>query len=302
MNAELRRGADAGVRVTAPAKVNLHFEVLGKRPDGYHEVRTVMQAVSLCDEMVFTTRPDGQVSLTCSDDDLPCGDENLVVRAADGLREHCGVGYGAAIHLEKRIPVGGGLGGGSSDGAAALLALNRLWGLRVPMSELEELAAALGSDVAFFLRGGTALCEGRGERVTPVPCGRRLHYVLVMPPCHVSTARVYAAVQCGLTERTSGSKNVLEALAAGDLRRLGCLLQNDLQTHAMELYGELKDVWRELAQVSESCGFEGVLLTGSGSTFFALVSSQDQAERAAYALQSKLAAPCAAVHSISPWG
>jgi 4-diphosphocytidyl-2-C-methyl-D-erythritol kinase len=209
------------LQVKAPAKLNLHLEVLGRRPDGFHEVRTVMQAVSLCDLLTFALREDGGIALRCSGADLPVDERNLVVRAALMLKERHRVARGAAISLTKRIPVGGGLGGGSADAAVALLALSRLWGVEAAAEDVRDMAARLGSDVPFFLSGGTALCEGRGERVLPLACGRPMHYVLVMPPFSLSTARVYAAAETGLTECAAGRNNVAKALESGDAERLG---------------------------------------------------------------------------------
>ena len=188
-----------------PCKVNLYLEVVGRRPDGYHDLRTVMQAVDLCDELELATREDGRIALNCSDPALPMGDGNLVVRAARMMQERSGTRRGADLALRKRVPVGGGLGGGSADAALTLLGLDRLWGLDTGREALTEMAASLGSDVAFFLHGGTALCEGRGERVTPVPCGGEFSYVLVTPSVGVSTREVYGALEHGLTSRPGAS-------------------------------------------------------------------------------------------------
>ena len=154
------------VTIETPAKVNLTLEVLGKRNDGYHEIASVMQAINLCDRLTFSIADD--LSLITDTPGLDTKD-NLVYRAASLLNDKTGVSAGAEIHLCKGIPVAAGLGGGSSDAAATLLGLNRLWGLHLARDELEELAAQLGSDVPFFLAGGAALAEGRGERITPLP-------------------------------------------------------------------------------------------------------------------------------------
>ncbi|MDE2801393.1 MAG: 4-(cytidine 5'-diphospho)-2-C-methyl-D-erythritol kinase [Chloroflexota bacterium] len=155
------------LRLLAPAKANLTFEVLGRRADGYHEVRTILQALSLADELTFDTCDD--LSLTVEPEGAAPLEENLVLAAARLLQREEGVSTGAAIHLMKRIPMAGGLGGGSSDAATALLGLRRLWGLNLDADGLRELAAQLGSDVPFFISGGTALGEGRGDRLTPLP-------------------------------------------------------------------------------------------------------------------------------------
>ena len=182
------------ITVTAPAKVNLHLEVLGLRPDGFHELSMVMQSIDLTDRLSFTNTADGQLHLSCDTPTLTLAEDNLVLRAARLLRERSGFGeLGAAIHLEKRIPIGAGLAGGSSDGAAALVGLNRLWGLGQTNRELEELAAELGSDMPFCIAGGTQLCFGRGDRLEPVEVGEgELAVLLVKDPCSsVSTPWAY---------------------------------------------------------------------------------------------------------------
>ena len=172
------------------AKINLTLEILGKRADGYHEVRTVMQTVGLADRLEVTAAAD--LSFTCSDPALATPD-NLVYRAARLLQAEYAVRTGAALRLEKRIPVAAGLGGGSSDAAATIVALNRLWNLQLSLTEQRRLAAALGSDVPFFLTGGTALATGRGERITPLPPLPQYWVVLVLLPRVLSTAAVYQA-------------------------------------------------------------------------------------------------------------
>ena len=163
-------------RLSAPAKVNLTFEALGRRADGYHEVRTVLHAISLADEIAFAPADDLILAMEPPEEGAfssaaaaPAGEDNLVLRAARLLRREAGVKAGAAIRLRKRIPVAAGLGGGSSDAATALRGLRRLWGLDLDADALRELAAQLGSDVPFFVTGGAALAEGRGERLTPLP-------------------------------------------------------------------------------------------------------------------------------------
>ena len=173
------------------AKINLTLEILGKRADGYHEVRTVMQTVGLADRLEVTAA--AELSFSCSDPALATPD-NLVYRAARLLQAEYAVRTGAALRLEKRIPVAAGLGGGSSDAAATIVALNRLWNLQQSLTEQRRLAARLGSDVPFFLTGGTALATGRGERITPLPPLPQYWVVLVLLPRVLSTAAVYQAV------------------------------------------------------------------------------------------------------------
>ena len=154
--------------VEAPAKINLHLEVLGLRPDGYHELAMVMQSLDLVDSLQFSPTADGLISLSCDRPDLGTGADNLIVKAAEMLRARAGLPeLGARIELAKRIPIGAGLAGGSSDGAATLVGLNALWGCGFPAADLHAMATALGSDMAFCLEGGTRLCFGRGEVIEP---------------------------------------------------------------------------------------------------------------------------------------
>ncbi len=285
------------LNLRVPCKVNLYLHVVGRRADGYHEIRTVMQAVSLYDRLAVATLSDGEIAFTCSHPDL-CGEGNLVVRAARLLQHRCGVRGGARIHLWKGIPTGGGLGGGSADGALTLLALNRLWDTRLSLRELGELAAGLGSDVAFFLRGGTALCTGRGERVHPLHCSGTLHHVLVLPRLHVSTAQVYAASRTALTDSCDAGTKMIEALAAGSPERIAACLRNDLQEPAIEQSGGLARLHRELAGLCPRLGLRGLLLSGSGAAFFALAGDEEEAAHAARVLDGRLEARCVAVRSL----
>src|SRR5947209_8132054 len=174
--------------IHAPAKINLSLEIVGRRADRFHDLVSVMQTVSLHDVLELT--PSDDLELSCSDPALQSSD-NLVLQAARALRDTCAVERGCSIRLEKRIPAAAGLGGGSSDGAAALVALARFWSLRLERDDLIPMAEQLGSDVPFFLYGGTALVEGRGERVRPLSASPRSWFVLSKPPLSVSTADVF---------------------------------------------------------------------------------------------------------------
>src|SRR4030042_6633058 len=182
------------MKYLAPAKINLVLEVLGKRDDGYHELRSLVQTISLCD--VISLEPTDVISLECSEPVLQTSD-NLAIRAAELLRQVSGCQKGARIKLQKRIPWGAGLGGGSSDAATTLVALNRLWELKLKTSELIELAARLGSDVPFFIHGGAGLVEGRGEKVTPLEAVAPRWFVLLIPPLSKisnKTQRLYSCL------------------------------------------------------------------------------------------------------------
>lgn len=273
-----------GVEVLAPAKLNLFLEILGKRPDGYHELETLMVAIDLHDRLGFTPDPSGRITLSCDDPTLPVGSGNLVVRAAELLKstaekERLGP-FGASIRLEKSIPAQAGLGGGSSDAAATLLALDRMWGLGSSPESLDRLAGSLGSDVPFFLGSGAAVCRGRGELVEDLPVldGRvRYHFVLLCPPTGVRTPDVYGALK--LPERPEPLGPILEAYLSGDPERLGRQLHNRLQPVAERInpdLGKARDALEELGPA-----LDGTLMSGSGSAYFGLARDRDAADEAA---------------------
>src|SRR5262249_51899374 len=236
-----------GVEVLAPAKLNLFLEVLGRRPDGYHEVETLMVAVSLYDTLTFLDDPSGAISLRCNDPTLPVDSDNLVIKAADRLKAATRCPRGARIVLTKAIPIRAGLARGSSDAAAPLAALERLWDLQIPAPARDALAADLGSDVPFFNHGPAAICRGRGEQVESVPLINPYHFVLVCPPTGLSTAYVYRGVVP--PERPRPVQPVLEALAHGGPAELGRSLFNRLQPSAEALRPELTRVQTALANL-----------------------------------------------------
>lgn len=265
----------------APAKLNLFLRVIGRRADGFHELETVFQAIDLADEL--TVAPEDALQLTGGCADAPPGPENLVLRAAAALREATGCTRGAVMHLEKRIPVGAGLGGGSSDAAAALIALNRLWDLNVSRERLMELAARLGSDVPFFLMGGAALGRGRGELLEPLPLipgAASRCFVLARPAFPVPTARAYAVYRPAPAD-TPDLDAFLHAYATGEPERLAPVLRNDLEAG---VFGE----WPELVAVRErllAAGALGARMTGSGSVLFGLARDEAHARQLAERLE-----------------
>lgn len=271
-----------GVEVLAPAKLNLFLEVLGRRPDGYHEIESLMVRVALHDRLTLADEPSGRIELRCDDPGVPAGRANLVVRAAEALRAEARVDRGARITLEKRIPAQAGLGGGSSDAAATLEALDQLWDLRTPPARLAELAGAIGSDVAFFLGGPAAVCRGRGERVEPIGPSPTYHFVLIKPPVGLRTAEVYGRLTPPERPRPIGP--VLEAFGRGDAEALGQELFNRLGPTAEALAPDLARVRSAL----EGCGpdLTGSLISGSGSAHFGLGRDRDAAGRAARNLET----------------
>ena len=260
------------LRVEAFAKVNRSLRVLGKRPDGYHELDTIFQTVDLTDRIDFSEGEEGSrdVSLTIEGADLPEDGSNLVLRAAALLRERFGPRRGIRIHLSKKIPVGGGLGGGSSNAAATLRALTSLWGLPATNSDLHSLAAALGSDVPFFLVGGRARGTGRGEILHPLPDGPEEWLVLVFPPFSLSTAEVYGALCAPALTDPAAHTNLRGSDSGGGPDR------NDLEPAAESLRGGLK---RFRAALSDH-GATIARLSGSGSTVFGVFGDEENARRA----------------------
>ena len=257
----------ASILVRCPAKLNLFLEVVRRREDGYHEIDTVMQAISLFDDLEIQASDDGELHLACSDPTLPSDAGNLVMRAALALREATGCALGASMRLTKRIPSEAGLAGGSSDAAGALVGLNEAWGTALGAEELAELAAAVGSDVAFFLTGGAARCTGRGEQVEALGTTPTTHYVLVCPQVKVSTARAYGKLRFPLTPVDQVATMTVRSLVDGDIEGLGSSLFNRLEEPAFALYPELREAKRRL----EATGlFAGVAMSGSGSALFGL--------------------------------
>ena len=277
--------------IDAPAKLNLFFEVLAKRPDGFHEIETLMCPIDLYDTLYFRETADEALTLQCEmrvapqagtfAPRFPQGRDNIVFRAVELLRQRAGVTVGAALRLVKRIPVEAGLGGGSSDAAAALCVANRAWNLGWTVPQLAALAAELGSDVPFFLAGGPALCRGRGERVEPVGGLGALHFVVVRPPEGLSTALVYG--HCRPTEKPCGSGAMVAALRCGDVAAAGRGLVNRLEAAAEQLspwIGRLRDTFGELDLL-------GHRMSGSGTAYFGLCRHAGHARRMAKRLAAR---------------
>jgi len=274
----------ASVRVRVPAKVNLRLGVGPLRPDGYHELLTVFHAVGLFDEVVATDADGLLLTVTGTGaGDLPADRNNLAWRAADLLAGATGRPPHVHLQLRKAIPVAGGLAGGSADAAGALLACARLWGVT---ADLPELAAQLGSDVAFSLLGGTAVGTGRGERLVPVPEHAPLHWVLATANYGISTAAAYAELDRlrdvrAAPEPIGPPDALLAALAAGDPAAVGLVLGNDLQPAAFALRPELRGTY----DLGLQAGALGGVVSGSGPTCAFLCSGREDAEHVAAILR-----------------
>ena len=275
------------VTIEAPAKVNLTLEVLGKREDGYHEIASVMQTISQFDTLTF--RPSDEIKVLADIEDLELQD-NLVYRTAILLRETSGVSAGAELHLDKQIPLAVGLGGGSSDAAATLLGLDRLWGLELGEGKLKELAAQLGSDVPFFVTGGTALVEGRGERVSMLTTSSTLWLVLAFPDHRLENKTATAYKALSHTDHTDGRRttDLVERIEAGSEIGHDSFF-NVFDSVAAKIFPGI-DGSRSILQ--EASG-RPVHLSGAGPTLFCRVDGPEQGQRvvtecAARGLDSRL--------------
>ena len=285
---------DGRVRIVAPAKLNLGLEVIGRRPDGFHDLVTIFQAVSLVDWLTLAPAPD--LRLFCADPALLSPD-NLALRALARLRERTGTASGASLHLDKHIPVAAGLGGASSDAAAALLAARRLWGAPASDQNLAELAAELGSDLPFFLRGGTALATGRGERLEPLPTPAGIWFVIVSPAVVVprKTATLYAALT-----RDDFSDGARVKQQAARLRA-GLPLAPDLLVNAFASpLSELRPELAELPNLMRAAGAPAVALSGAGPSHYAVLDDPDAARDLAARLVGRLG-PRAGIAVVTPW-
>lgn len=251
----------------APAKLNLFLHVVGRRPDGYHLLQTLFRFIDLNDTIHFRVRDDGQVRRVNRVEGVP-EEQDLVVRAACLLQQETGCTLGADISIEKHIPMGGGLGGGSSDAATTLLALNRLWGLGLPRERLMQLGLSLGADVPVFVFGENAFAEGVGEQLQPYALPDAW-YVVLCPPVHVPTAQVFSHPE--LTRNTISM--TMRALPQGQYFRAGKIpgLHNDLQAVACKLYPA---VAQHLAWLGQ---FAPALMSGSGACVFAEFATEAEA-------------------------
>lgn len=284
------------LRVEARAKINFFLEVLDKRPDGYHELRSLLAPISLADEMEFELQPDGAVSTEMDIRELPEivgvsvaeSDDNLTTRAARLLQRETGCRQGVRIRIRKRIPIGGGLGGGSSDAAATLRTLNGLWNLNLPRARLIELAARLGSDIPALVQGGMAALEGVGDRVSRLepasgPPLEPWWLVVVNPGFSTSTRDIYERYRTRLTSAPEYYNNMRSALLTGDVRLAAQHLFNSLEATVFCKY----PLARMLVGRLREAGALGAMVSGSGSSLFALASGEGHARELEQTLRSR---------------
>lgn len=259
----------------APAKINLMLDVLHKRADGFHEVEMIMTMVDLADRLELSELKRDSIIISSQAGYIPLDEKNLAFQAARLIKDRYNVRSGVHIHLDKRIPVAAGLAGGSSDAAATLRGLNRLWRLGIPAQELQELGAELGSDVPFCVTGGTALATGRGERLTPIASPPQCWVVLAKPPINVSTAEVYGRVRANNIAVHPSALRMQQAIEAEDFAAVCAGLGNVLEDVTLKLHPEVQ----QLKEAMIKLGADGVLMSGSGPTVFGLVSKQSKVAR-----------------------
>lgn len=272
----VKKGA-SGVKIyeKAPAKINLMLDVLHKRPDGYHEVEMIMSMVDLSDRLEMSALPGDTIIISSQAGYIPLDEKNLAFQAARLLKDRYNVTSGVHIHLDKKIPVAAGLAGGSSDAAAALRGLNRLWNLGISQEELKKLGAELGSDVPFCITGGTALATGRGEILTPLSPPPQCWVILAKLPINVSTADVYGRLRANELVRHPSAKKMRAAIEQGSFSGVCRELGNVLEDVTLELYPDVA----HLKKAMISLGADGVLMSGSGPTVFGLVSKESKVPR-----------------------
>jgi len=257
--------------LSAPAKINYRLDVIGKRPDGYHDLRMIMQRVNLCDEITLTLTGTPGINVTCDSKGAPDGPGNIAWKAAQALLDHAECDTGVTIEIKKNIPVAAGLGGGSSDAASVLMGMNELLKLGLTEQKLMEIGCRVGADVPFFIFKKTALAEGIGEKLTPLPKMPKCWILLVNPAVHVSTSWVYKSLQ--LTNR--GELNKLPEFFES-IEDVVSILSNDLESVTIPAFPVISDIKERLMNL----GAAGSMMSGSGPTVFGVFKSFDVAETA----------------------
>ncbi len=262
------------VTLKAPAKINLTLDVLSKRPDGYHEIEMVMTTVDLADRISITSLESDRIIIDCPTAYVPLDERNHAFQAAKFVKEKFGISRGVHIQIEKNIPIAAGLAGGSSDAAATIKALNQLWNLKMGVKEMADLGAKVGSDVSFCIYGGTAIARGRGEQIQPIAPPPSCWVVLAKPPIGVSTADVYGALNVAQLGPCK-TEDMVGAIKHKDFKEICSNLSNHLESVTLNLYPEVK----RIKETMRRSGAEGVLMSGSGPTVFALTEKDSKVNR-----------------------
>lgn len=267
-------------RIKAPAKLNLRLKITGRRPDGYHELVSIMVPIDFVDLLEVTVIRERGIELSCEGFRVPTDEKNLVYQAALGFFSRTGIQGGVSIKLSKNIPVAAGLGGGSSDAAATLLSLNKIWSQPLGLSALHELAVQLGADVPFFLHSEPSLATGIGDVLEPLKEWPKFWYVIITPPVQVSTSWVYGNLKLELTR---GEYDYIVKFLRNDPIAVSAILENDLEEVTSAKFPVIDTIKKCLMNV----GAEGALMTGSGPSVFGIFSSLNQALSAKQSLISQ---------------
>lgn len=268
------------MKLRANAKVNLTLDVLYKRPDNYHEVEMIMQTLDLAD--VLYIEESKQTKVICNHPFVPNDNNNLVYKAVEAIKSYSGIDKNVTITIEKNIPVAAGLGGGSSDCAATLKGLNRLWNLGINISTLEEIGLSLGADVPFFIRGGTQLAKGIGEKLIKLPSPAQMWVVLAKPNIGVSTKEVYTSLDLKTISRRPNTKEMIKAIESKNFKGICNNLCNVLETVTLKKHVTVRSIKNKMAQL----GACGVLMSGSGPTVFGICSTYERAMKVARSLET----------------
>ncbi len=270
--------SDKTIRREAFAKINLGLDVVRRLPNGYHEVRMIMQTVGICDVLTFAKAEKG-IHLKVDKEELPSDQNNLIYKAAKLLMDTAGISdtKGVCITLEKHIPIAAGMAGGSTDAAAALLGINELYEIGYDVDKLKELGVKIGADVPYCIQGGTALAEGIGEVLSALPTPPACHLVIAKPDINVSTKFVYENLRANELESHPDIDGMIEGLETGDLKAITDRLANVLETVTVPAY----PIIDEIKQTMLDGGAEGALMSGSGPTVFGIFTELDKAKQAA---------------------
>lgn len=260
--------------VKAPAKINLTLDVIGKRTDGYHDVEMIMTTIDLADRIKLTTLEEDGIQVEVTKGYVPSNENNLAFQAASLLKAKLGIKKGISIFIDKKIPVSAGLAGGSSDAAAVLRGLNELWDLQLSLEELAEIGLEIGSDVPFCIHGGTALATGRGEKLEFLPAPPPCWVVLVKPPVNVSTKDIYGRLdlQKIIHPNTAG---MIEAIHTQNFEQICACLGNVMEPVTFQIHSHLMNMKERMQQF----GADGVAMSGTGPTIYALTQSEPRANR-----------------------
>jgi|CXWL01.1.fsa_nt_gi 4-diphosphocytidyl-2-C-methyl-D-erythritol kinase len=274
------------ILLRSPAKLNLYLKVIRKRPDGYHELKTIFERINLVDDIRLSRDLSGKISVVCDHPQVPKGPKNLVYKVALLLKRDFAIKEGVRIYIKKRIPVAAGLAGGSSNAATVLMGLNKLWKLRLDRETLVECARKIGSDVPFFLYDCSwALGTGRGDMINRLDLPVKLWHVLVVPKVKMLTPKVYGAMNLKLTKFNDDVNILTRCLGQNDVRKVGSLLCNDLEQAISHLKPNLLKIKRKL----QSFDVAGVAFSGSGPSVFSVVDSQKKAEEIGAVLKRRYA-------------